>query len=196
MSYPSISREVVPETLLRVARGRLEEAVESKIFEAPDAAWLEAEGACFVTLRMSGRLRGCIGSIRSYRSLGEDLAANTRAAALGDPRFEPVVSHELGEIEIEVSVLSPMELLDVGTEAELLEVLRPGVDGLVIEHGSHRATFLPAVWREIEDKAEFVRRLKQKAGLNDDFWSPELSVWRYTTASYRESDYRKSRPPR
>ncbi|MEJ2084664.1 MAG: AmmeMemoRadiSam system protein A [Acidobacteriota bacterium] len=148
---------------------------------------LQCKGACFVTLRASGRLRGCIGSLRAFRSLAEDVAANAEAAALRDPRFPPVSAEELEDIRIEVSMLEPVEQLDIGTERQLVEILQPGIDGLILEHGRHRATFLPAVWREVPEPEEFVRRLKIKAGLEPDFWSDEMVVRRYSTKSFRES---------
>ena len=174
--------------LLEVARSSLREAAGLGASWSENTDSLARKGACFVTLRSAGNLRGCIGSVRAYRSLLEDVAANTRSAALQDPRFSPVVAEELEEIEIEVSVMSETERLDVGSESELLEVLRPGVDGLILEYSGHRGTFLPAVWREIVEPHEFVRRLKLKAGLSADFWSEEIQVWRYSTTSYRESD--------
>lgn len=181
--------ERVATTLLKVARNSLREAAGLGASQSENTEWLDCRGACFVTLRSAGSLRGCIGSVRAYRPLVEDVAWNTRSAALQDPRFSPVVAEELEDIEIEVSVMSEPEQLDVRSESQLLEVLRPGVDGLILEYEGHRGTFLPAVWRELADPNEFVRRLKLKAGLSADFWSEEIRVWRYSTTSYRESDF-------
>lgn len=178
----------VGSTLLAIARSSLREAAGLSPSSWQKMDRLMGDGACFVTLRSAGNLRGCIGSVRPYRPLAEDVASNTRSAALLDPRFLPVKAEELDDIEIEVSLMSPMDRLAVESEDELLDVLRPGVDGLVMEYGASRGTFLPAVWREIIDPREFVTKLKIKAGLPADFWSPDIVLWRYTTTSYRESD--------
>lgn len=172
--------------LLGIARSSLKRAVGLKAEPPPATKSLQEAGACFVTLRASGRLRGCIGSLRAYRSLAEDVAANAEAAALRDPRFPPVSADELDDIRIEVSMLGPAEQMNVSTERELLDTLKPGIDGLILEHGSHRATFLPAVWQEVPDPEDFVRRLKVKAGLEPDYWSDEMIVRRYSTQSFRE----------
>jgi len=174
--------------LLGIARSSLKRAVGVEGEIPPTPKLLQDKGACFVTLRASGRLRGCIGSLRAYRSLAEDVAANAEAAALRDPRFPPVSADELDDIRIEVSTLGPTEQMNVSSERELLETVKPGIDGLILEHGSHRATFLPAVWKEVPEPEEFVRRLKVKAGLEPDYWSEEMIVRRYSTRSFRESN--------
>jgi AmmeMemoRadiSam system protein A len=145
---------------------------------------LRAPRATFVTLRISGELRGCVGSFEAERTLVESVWHNAQQAAFADPRFPPLTASELGEIEIHVSILGPREAMTVGSEQDLLDQLRPGVDGLVIEDGPHRATFLPAVWESLSDPADFVRELKRKAGLPADHWSSRLSAWRYSTESF------------
>ena len=174
-------------TLLALARAQLEKGGAEVATPHFGDDWLSQTGACFVTLRATGELRGCIGSVRAYRSLGEDVVSNTHAAAFRDPRFAPVERSELAGIEIEVSVLSPMEQLEVTSESDLLEVLQPGIDGLMIEFDNHRGTFLPAVWRDLPKPKQFLTRLKVKAGLAGDFWSEDLVIWRYTTDSFKES---------
>lgn len=174
--------------LLTLARGTLSEAMGVESATEVIDRRLEEPGACFVTLHKLGRLRGCIGSIRAYRSLREDLISNTLSAALSDPRFDPVRADELEDITVEVSILSPMRSVHVESEMELLESLRPGVDGLVLEHGGRRGTFLPSVWKQLRQPTEFLRRLKNKAGLAADFWSSDIRVWRYTTSSFSESE--------
>ncbi len=78
--------------------------------------------------------------------------------------------------------------MDFDSEADLLRQLRPGVDGLVLECGHHRGTFLPAVWKDLPNPAKFLDQLKRKAGLTADFWSPEVEVRRYSTESWSEGD--------
>ena len=90
-------------------------------------AWLAERGASFVTLRLDGELRGCIGTIDAHRALGDDVAHNAFAAAFRDPRFEPVSDAELGRLVVEVSVLGPRVPMNVATEAEALAAMRPGI---------------------------------------------------------------------
>lgn len=177
--------------LLALARAALaEELAGERPAEPPPAEWLERPGACFVTLEVDGELRGCIGSIDAYRPLAEDVRANALAAALRDPRFRSLGSAELASLRISVSLLSPLEPLSFAGEADLVRQLRPGRDGLVLEHGDRRGTFLPAVWRHFPEPAEFVTQLKRKAGLAADFWAPDVAVWRYTTESWSEEGFR------
>jgi AmmeMemoRadiSam system protein A len=142
--------------------------------------WCEP-GACFVTLRIDGNLRGCTGSLQATRPLAEDVVHNAYRTAFGDPRFPPVSVEELPRLEVKVAVLSTPEPFPVESEADLLARLRPGVDGLVLLDGPHRATFLPAVWESLPDPADFVGALRQKAGLPPGYWSPTLRFERYTT---------------
>jgi len=139
--------------------------------------------ATFVTLEEHGQLRGCIGSLEAHRPLAEDVVQNAFSAAFSDPRFPPVSEDEVDRLEIHISVLSPMEEIHFDSEKDLLEQIRPGVDGLVLEDGDgpHRGTFLPAVWESLPDKRDFLHHLKMKAGLPPDYWSDRLRVWRYST---------------
>lgn len=150
------------------------------------APWLAEKGACFVTLTRDGRLRGCIGSLVPYRSLGDDVTANARAAAFDDPRFPPLGADELDHIRIEVSVLSALKPLPVSSEADALRRIRPHVDGLVLEWGRHRGTFLPQVWDELPDPRAFLAHLRLKAGLPQDFWSDDIRLSRYHVDKWSE----------
>lgn len=105
--------------------------------------------------------------------------ANALASALRDPRFPPVSPRELPDIRIEISVLSEAVDFPVKDEADLLQKLQPGVHGLIIEDGMHRATFLPAVWEQLPDPRDFVAHLKHKAGLSLHHWSPTLKCQVY-----------------
>jgi len=151
-----------------------------------DPPWLREPGATFVTLREDGELRGCVGSIRAYRPLGEDVVANARAAALYDSRFPPVSPAELPRISLEVSLLSPPVPLPAASEAEAIALLRPGVDGVILEDGAARSTFLPQVWEQLPEPRRFLAYLKQKAGLPPGAWSPTLRLWTYTVAKWEE----------
>ncbi len=174
--------------LTGIARAAIAEKLGLE-FRSPDAGaapWLRKPGASFVTLHKSGQLRGCIGSILAHRSLYEDIRANAVAAAFQDPRFPPLEAGEFPQIDIEVSVLSPPKPLAVRDEAELLRVLRPGVDGLILEYGRHRATFLPQVWQQLPQPQRFLAHLKQKAGLEADFWHPDMLFYTYQVERYSE----------
>ena len=158
---------------------------------AADAAWLDAPGASFVTLTSGqapgGALRGCIGSLEARRPLREDVEANAVAAALHDPRFAPLSARELDDTVVEVSVLSAPAALPAADEAELLARLRPGVDGVVLSASGHRATFLPQVWEQLPDPADFLARLRRKAGLPADYWGRDVVVETYTVTAWQEA---------
>ncbi|MET0534210.1 MAG: AmmeMemoRadiSam system protein A [Steroidobacter sp.] len=145
---------------------------------------LNLPSASFVTLRVGEDLRGCCGTIEPARPLSEDVWNNAWASAFADPRFPPLTSDEWSGTNIEISVLSQPERLEVGSEAELLAILRPGQDGLILQYGTRRSTFLPAVWEQLPEPAAFVRHLKMKAGWPADFWPPDMQAWRYTTESF------------
>jgi AmmeMemoRadiSam system protein A len=176
------------ETLLLIARNALREWFGLAAGPvATESSWLQQDGACFVTLREDGELRGCIGSILPHRPLIEDVRGNTLAAATRDPRFPPLAREELDRVTIQVSLLSALEPVNFTCEADLLRQLRPGVDGLILEYGAHKGTFLPAVWKELGNPSVFLAQLKRKAGLKPDFWSPEIRIRRYTTESWSEN---------
>ena len=141
---------------------------------------LRRQGASFVTLRRRSALRGCVGSLEPHRPLVVDVAENAYKAAFCDGRFPPLTPRELEDLEVHVSVLAPLERLDVGSEAELLARLRPGIDGLVLCEGPRRATFLPAVWESLSSPEAFLRALEEKAGLAGRPWSPKREAYRYS----------------
>ena len=174
--------------LLRLARHAVERALGVDEALHVDEAWLAEPGATFVTLRQNGELRGCIGSLEARRPLIQDVAFNAVAAALRDPRFDPLTAPELPDTEVEVSLLSPMEPIPFGDEEDAIRQLRPGVDGVVLEYGGRRGTFLPQVWEDLPDPRCFLGQLKRKAGLAEDFWSPEVRLHRYTVAKWKESE--------
>ncbi len=145
---------------------------------------LREPGASFVTLKKHGKLRGCIGSLEARRPLVEDVLHNAHAAAFADPRFPPVSAQELPELTFHLSILTPAEPLQFTSETDLLQQIRPGIDGLILEDDLHRSTFLPAVWESLPDATQFLQHLKQKAGLPADYWSGTLTISRYTTESF------------
>jgi AmmeMemoRadiSam system protein A len=163
-----------------------------------DSSWREHEanpalgapGATFVTLFSHGTLRGCIGTLEARRVLGADVRANAVAAAFADPRFPHLGADEFLDTLVEVSLLSATEAVTADSERALLDRLRPGVDGVVLEYAGRRATFLPQVWESLPEPADFLAELKRKAALPIDFWSSAVKVSRYDVIKWRESDLR------
>lgn len=188
MTQVEVSSTEKGQALLALARATLEAELGQTPRPRPTASWLAEKGAAFVTLRRRGELRGCIGTVEAHRSLGEDVEANARSAAFSDPRFPPLEAWELADLVIGVSVLSPLTPMDFESEQDLVGQLRPGVDGLVLEFGRRRGTFLPSVWESLPTPGLFLRKLKQKAGLDEDFWDAGVRVFRYSTDSWQEDE--------
>lgn len=153
---------------------------------------LHERGACFVTLKLDGELRGCVGSLRRSRPLGEDVIANAVAAAARDPRFPPLQADELAAVHIEVSLLSEPAFIEFGTEAELLSQLRPREDGLILFAGCRSATFLPQVWEQLPEPQRFLAALKHKAGMPADRPVDGLMAARYTVRKWKEAEQEAS----
>jgi len=139
--------------------------------------------ATFVTLRSAGELRGCLGGLVANRPLVADVAHSAFGAAFRDRRFPPLGADEFDALEIHISILSPLEPLSAPDEKALLDAIRPGVDGLVVQDGDRQGTFLPAVWEGLPEPSEFWRELKRKAGLPLDSWSSRWEIFRYTVES-------------
>ncbi len=153
---------------------------------------LHEERGCFVTINRNGRLRGCIGSLTASRALVVDVAHNANAAAFKDSRFQPLQMQEYPEIELHISVLSPSSVLAVASREELLEKLRPGIDGLILQQGEHRSTYLPSVWAQIAEPENFVSELRKKTGLSAAGWSNDMQVWTYTTEAFSQGFFTPS----
>ena len=175
--------------LLDTARDSIEHGLmeEKPLDVVPDdvAPGLRALGASFVTLTIAKALRGCIGSLEAVRPLIVDVAQHAYAAAFCDPRFRPLDPEEFARLTVHISVLSPSTPVPFESEESLAKALRPGVDGLIIARGQHRATFLPAVWQSIPDRHQFIRHLKTKAGL------PE-AIHDYQARSYTVIEFSSS----
>lgn len=133
--------------------------------------------ACFVTLKIKGELRGCIGTTEAISPLVISVADNAFRAAFHDPRFGPLTEKEFQQVDMSISVLSPPESMEFSSEQDLCSQLRPGVDGLIIEKGTSRATFLPEVWESLDSPTDFLTHLKNKAGISQAD-SPNRA-WRY-----------------
>ncbi len=167
----------------RAIRHQLDTGRQLKVDTKSSAPEVTADGASFVSLDKDGKLRGCIGSIGAHRPLIIDIAENAFRAAFKDSRFKPLTAEEIEkhEIVLTVSVLSPQVPIDFSGEADLVSQLRPGRDGVVLQEEGRRGVFLPVVWESLPEPADFVRNLKRKAGLPEDYWSDSLRAWRYVT---------------
>jgi hypothetical protein len=166
------------EILLSIARESVESAVLGLQYTLPDvsgSAGLILPRGAFVTLKKNGSLRGCIGSIRPVRELAETVASNARAAALEDPRFLPVSAAELDQLEYEISVLSPLQILEDWRD------VRVGTDGLLIVSDYGSGLLLPQVPVELGwDGEEFMEGLCRKAGLSSDAYLGDVVLYRFT----------------
>ncbi len=142
---------------------------------------LSQQRATFVTLEKNKQLRGCIGMLDAVLPLAEDVCENAFSAAFKDPRFPPLEKNELNNLDIHLSILSQAEEMEFNSEKDLIKQIRPNIDGLILQSGSRRGTFLPSVWQSIPTAEQFLQHLKQKAGLPKNFWSDQIKVLRYTT---------------
>lgn len=176
------------EILLGLAKESISYGVEKKrplpinIEEFPPH--LQEKRASFVTVLTNGQLRGCIGALEALQPLAKDVSDHAYAAAFQDPRFPPMQAAEVESVEVKIAVLSPPEPLEVRIQADLYKVLRPKIDGLIIQENLNKATFLPSVWEQLPEPEDFVVHLLRKAGLRTNHWSDEMKVWRYTTEEF------------
>lgn len=173
-------------TLLSLARGSIETNLLGKPEPTTAASWLSQSGATFVTLTKEGNLRGCIGSLEAARALAEDVVQNALGAAFRDPRFPAMTAAEWSQCRVEVSLLSTPKPVRFADEANLLEQIEAGEDGLIVEGEGRRATFLPQVWEDIGDKRVFLSQLLRKAGLPADTRLTRCKISRYRVAKWKE----------
>lgn len=174
--------------LLELARAAIAAELGGPPPPRPSGPWLDEPAAVFVSLheRTSRELRGCIGTLRPRASLRDAVLQAARSAAFDDPRFPPLLAHELVDLQIEISHLSPIEALPVASEEELMIKLRVGTDGLILSHGGRSGVFIPEMWKQLPEPAKFLYHLKRKAGLPTDRWLPGTRVERFTAAFYAE----------
>lgn len=148
------------------------------------SADLQQPRATFITLNINRELRGCIGTLEAREPLVLDVAHNARSAAFHDPRFGPVTKNEFDQLDIHISILGIPEPMAFSSEQDLIQQIRPDIDGLILTAGSSRGTFLPSVWESLKTREEFWQHLKLKAGLPTTYWSDAIKVERYTTESF------------
>lgn len=161
--------------LFQIARDSIVAGLEHRAMEVPQEvppALREPRGV-FVTLHRRGRLRGCIGYLEAVKPLGQAVAEMARAAAFHDPRFPPLTASELPEVELEISILTPMRRIQ---EIQEIEV---GKHGLYIERGLCRGLLLPQVATECRwDCTTFLEQTCLKAGLPPPAWKdPETRIY-------------------
>ena len=159
--------------LLKFARSVIENHLKG-ISQHPEKdaispALLEKSG-CFVTLHLRDQLRGCIGTIEPVTPLLSGVRENAVHAAFHDPRFSPVTSEELGDIAIEISVLTLPKPQVFQNADMLISLLKPGIHGVILSKGNHRATFLPQVWEQLPRPEDFLSHLCRKAGMAGFCW--------------------------
>ena len=179
--------------LLRLARASVTMAVRTRRLPELDPATIPSTArpprAAFVTLTRQGQLRGCIGNLIANRPLYAAVMENSRNAATRDPRFPAVEPAELAGLRIEISVLSEPAPLLCESPVDLLDRLRPGRDGVVLQVGPRTATFLPQVWEQLPAPADFLDALARKAGAAPDAWrDPETRVSTYHVEAFEEPE--------
>ncbi len=189
MTEPLDSTE--QKTLLTIAREALEASVRGEPLPNIDLSTLpeplQVNGASFVTLTIEGQLRGCIGALEAYQPLAKDVQEHAVAAALQDYRFPNVRPTELSFINIEVSVLTPRSPLEYTDPQDLVKKLRPGIDGVVLQNGYSKATFLPQVWDQIPNPEQFLSQLCLKMGASSDLWRKKhIQVFTYQVQEFHE----------
>ncbi|MEW6380922.1 MAG: AmmeMemoRadiSam system protein B [bacterium] len=177
--------------LLDLARRVIRNTLSKEKSTSPEdpSPYLQEKRGCFVTLHKKGQLRGCIGTISPEQRLCDCVKENAFNAAFRDPRFSPLSMSELDQIEIEISILTLPRQIKFSDAEDLKRQLRPGVDGVILSQGWHRATYLPQVWEQLPDKESFLQSLCQKAGLPDDAWkNPKTRVEIYQAIVFSESE--------
>ena len=176
------------QTCLQVARESIQYGLQHgtalKIVSSDYSNDLQQDLATFVTLHKNGVLRGCIGALEAYQPLINDIAEHAYSAAFQDPRFPALQNDEYDQLDVEISVLGKPETMTFENEEDLLQQIRPDVDGLILEFGYNRGTFLPSVWEQLPEKKEFLNHLKLKAGLSQQWWDNAVKISRYETFSF------------
>lgn len=177
--------------LLKEARRAIETRVQghdgSVIHLEKFPSALQRPGACFVTLTKGSELRGCVGSIEAKRPLVIEVRKRAVGAAVKDSRFPPLQEDELPGIMIEISCLSPLHSFPSRDARDLLDIIQPGKDGVVLSCGSRKATFLPQVWGKIPSTEEFLARLCLKMGLDGNRWREKgMQVFLYRVDAFQE----------
>lgn len=176
--------------LLVLARKTLEHRlIGSDLPPEPDDPAFRRKVATFVTLKISGNLRGCIGNLTPVGTLWDGIRDNTLNAAFHDQRFPELRDTELAQVHIDISILSPPEPLEYEDADDLVGKLRPGVDGVIVRDGWRGATFLPQVWQQLPQPERFLDHLCRKAGLPERNWQEKkLMIETYQVQCFAEDE--------
>ncbi len=192
----SMSNKISPvhgRRLLKLARdtiaqrlGMIESVDQSKLGDEE----LSQHLATFVTLKIDGKLRGCIGNLEAAGPLLQSLTTNACQAAFHDHRFAPLTAEEFDRTSVDISVLTKPVLLAYDNGDDLLDQLRPHKDGVILKKGKARATFLPQVWKQLPDPRLFMEHLCLKAGLSRTSWRESgMEIYLYQVQIFDEETY-------
>ena len=177
-------RKNLLEAAARAIRNGLTRQRRPKVRVETFAREIRCVRGSFVTLKLAGKLRGCIGSITAHRALIADAVWNAYSSAFEDPRFKKLPRDEFKALELSISILGVPGPLAVSSEEELLAKVRPNVDGLILQHGKRRGLFLPQVWEQLPEPRQFLAHLKLKAGMKADEWPENMQVFRFSSESF------------
>ena len=168
--------------LLRIAREAIAAHISGQPAARSDEQTLASRrGGAFVTLHNAGELRGCIGHIEAGDQLIGVVARCAVAACSADPRFPAVTAAELPHVDIELSLLGPLEAMDAVADIVI------GRHGLVVERDWHRGLLLPQVAIEWKwDRETFLAQTCHKAGLPREAWKHGAKVWRFDAEVFGE----------
>lgn len=181
------------QVLIQLARQTIQERLDLPVSNpvnerALDDAALQEKCGVFVTLKKQGQLRGCIGSLSAQESIVDGIRRHAVNAAFHDHRFPPVTAGEEAELHLDLSVLTEPEVLTYNDADDLLQKLRPDIDGVILKASNGAgATFLPQVWQQLAAPELFLGHLCQKAGLPDSAWRfDQLEIQVYQVQYFEE----------
>jgi len=178
-----LARQTILAELGKAVPPNESESVKSSLTES----CYQAHCGTFVTLKIDGQLRGCIGNLTATEPISEGVRTNAINAAFRDPRFSPLTEQELAKVEIEVSILSEPQPLEYSDADDLINKLRVNIDGVIIRKGHASATFLPQVWEQLPAAEEFLSHLCMKAGLPAETWrNTKIEVLTYQVQYFEE----------
>lgn len=175
--------------LLKLAHAAIKKRLKGKKVEISQFAepLFQEKRGTFVTLKIKNQLRGCIGNIEPVKSIVEGINDNAENAAFNDHRFSPLSLEEFDSIQISISILTEAVALSHKGGRDLVAKLRPHKDGVILRKGGAGATFLPQVWQQLPDAAQFLSHLCQKAGLRKDCWiEDDVKILTYQVQSFEE----------
>lgn len=177
---------VLQQKLIRIARETIESYIRFRKvpeFSVEEPELLQKTGA-FVTIKSYGRLRGCIGHVEGIKPLYETIVEMAIAASTQDPRFSPVTEDELEDLQLEISVMTPLQRIDNPEEIQV------GIHGILMRRGFRSGLLLPQVATEHEwDRTTFLEHTCLKAGLPRDAWkNPRTEIYVFSAQVFHETE--------